>query len=109
MRGLQQAVVAGGDFLPDSRVGQEVSGELLLGELVKRGVVVEGLDDVVPVGRDVVVLVTMIPHGVRVANQVEPVDGHAFPEMGGGDQGVDQLLVGDFLTLKIGDQSRLGR
>ena len=86
VRSLQQAVVAGGDFLPSSGVRQEVSGELLLGELVKGGVVVEGLDDVVPVGRDVVVLISMVADGVGEAHQVEPVDGHALTEVRGGDQ-----------------------
>ena len=81
---LKKAVVACRDFLVDGGIRKQISGELLTGELVKGQVVVEGINDVVALGGDTVILVTMITAGVGIAHEVEPVHRHAFTKVGRG-------------------------
>ena len=94
VRRLQQAVVAGGDALPERRIRQQVAGELLDRELVERQIVVERLDHVVAVGRDAVLLVAVVADRVGEPHQVEPPRGHPLAEGRRREQLVDELLVG---------------
>ncbi len=66
--------------------GQQVAGQLLAGELIQRHVVVERIDHVIAIGRDVVVLVTVISNRVGESHQVQPIDCHAFTKRGRGKQ-----------------------
>ena len=96
--GLQQAVVAGGDALFERGVWQEIAGELLPGELVEWQIGVEGIDDVVAVRGNAVILVAVIADRIGVADQVQPVAGQSFAEAGRGQQFVDQVCP-DFVKV----------
>jgi hypothetical protein len=54
---------------------------------------IEGVDDVVAVGEDALILVAVEADGVGEAGDVEPPDGHAFAEVRRGEKGVDGGLV----------------
>ena len=72
------AVEGGGEELGLAWVWQHVTGDLLDGELVKRHVVTESLDDPVtpgPVGAPTVVLIAV---GIGVAGGIEPEESHAL-------------------------------
>ena len=62
---------------------------MLTGELIEGEVLVKRTNHIVPIGRDVVSLVSMIPHGVGEADEVEPVDGEAFRKVRRGKELVD--------------------
>jgi hypothetical protein len=74
-------VEAGGDFLLERGVGQEIAGELLDGELVEGFVLVEGADHPVAPRVQLAVAVHLVAVGVGVARGIEPVGGHAFAVM----------------------------
>ena len=61
-------------------------------ELVEGKVLIEGADDVVAVGRDVVILIAVIAHGVGVADKVEPIHRHAFAEVWRGEEFIDDFF-----------------
>ena len=84
---------AGGDFLTDGRVRQEVAGELPGDEVIEREVVIEGADDPVAVGENAAPVVEVESVGVAVADGVEPVTGLMFAIGGRGEEGVDVLGV----------------
>ncbi len=75
--------------------GKDISGELLVEEAVIRDVGVERVDDVIAIevrlGDGVI---GVIPGGVGVAGEVEPVTTPALAVMGRGEQFVDQAFVG---------------
>ena len=101
-----EAVVAGGDELIGGGVGEEVAGELFAGELVEGFVLVEGVNDVVAVGEDALILVAVEADGVGEAGDVEPPDGHAFAEVRRGEKGVDgglEIGVGGFGRREAGE------
>ena len=89
-----EPVEPGGDALFVGGVGQEVAGELFDGEAVEALVGVEGVDDVVAIGEDALVLVAVVADGVGEARDIEPPHGHAFAEMRGGEQAFDLFGVG---------------
>ena len=89
-----QTVEAGSDQLLGGRVGQQVAGELLDGELVERLVVVERVDDVIAVGEDTLALIAVVADRVGEPGQVEPGNGHPLAVVGRLEQAVDQALVG---------------
>ena len=107
--GLKQAIIAGGDALVFGGVWKEIAGELFSGELVEGLVLVEGIDDVIAIGRDPLILITVVSHGVGVADEIEPINGHAFTEMWRGEEEIDfsldgglrSNLVGCFKTAKV--------
>ena len=88
---------------------QLVPGQLFLDEPVVGLVRVVSLDDVVavaPGGRTEVVDAEAV--AVRVAHEVEPGAGLPFAEGGGGEQAVDEFLVGQ--RVRVGDEGvDLGR
>ena len=92
MGGLQETVVTRGNFLPLAGIFQEVAGELFARELVEGKVLIEGANDVVSVGRDVVILIAVIAHGVGVADKVEPIHRHAFAEVRRGEEFIDDFF-----------------
>ena len=70
-----------------------VTGDLFANELVVGFVVVEGANDVVAVAPGVAAFeVVGETGGVGVANDVEPVAGHAFAVVGGGEEGFDLAI-----------------
>jgi len=86
------AVETGGEDLLGGGIGQEITGELLEGELVEGHVRVEGVDDPIapwPVATSGVPLEAV---GIAVAGAIEPPHGHAFAEVRRGQQGVDHLV-----------------
>jgi len=87
------AVESGGKLLPWGGLGQEVACELLSGELVKRHVVVDGLDDPVApepgIGAGVVLFISV---AIRIARLVEPVASPSFAEMRRSEEAVDGCL-----------------
>ena len=88
------AVEAGGDFLVEGGVGEEVAGELFDGELVEGLVAVEGVDDPVAVGPHFAEVVEVEAVGIGVAGGVEPVAGAVLAPGGGFEEAVDVALVG---------------
>ena len=89
-----QAIIAARDELFFGRVRQEVAGELLAREDVERLIRVEGVDDVIAVREDALILVAVVADRVGEAGDIEPPDRHAFAETGGGQQAIDLLLIG---------------
>ena len=75
--------------------GEDVAGELLVEEAVVRDVGVEGVDDVIAIevrlGDRVI---GVIPGGVGVPGEVEPVASPSLAVMGRGEQLVDQAFIG---------------
>ena len=69
-------------------------------ELVEGQVLIEGADDVVAVGRDVVILIAVIANCVGVADKVEPIHRHAFAEVWRGEEFIDDF----FETLLSADE-----
>ncbi len=74
-------------------VGEEIAGELFTGELVEGHVLVEGVYDPVAVRGDIVVLIAVVADRIGVADEVEPVAGHAFTEGGVLEEGIDEGVV----------------
>ena len=66
------AMEARGDALVDSRVGEQVAGNLLDRELIERQVAVEGVDDPVAIRPDRATTVFLVAVGVGIARLVEP-------------------------------------
>ena len=89
-----QAVEAGRHELLGGRVGQQVAGELLDGELVERLVAVERVDHVIAVREDALALVAVVADRVGEPGQVQPGNGHPLAVMGRLEQPIDQALVG---------------
>ena len=76
-----EAVVAGRHFLFFGRARQQVAGKLLPRERIEGLVGVEGLDHVIAVGEDPLVLVAMEADGVGEAGDIQPPHRHAFTEV----------------------------
>ena len=87
-----EPVVAGRDELLGRGIRDQIAGELFAGEDVKGLVPVEGVDDVIAIRKDALVLVAVESDGVGVARDVEPPDGQTFAEVGRVEERVD----GDF-------------
>jgi len=83
-----------GDDLGFERVGQQVAGELLDGELVERLVLVVGADDPVAPRPHRARGVALEAVAVRVAREVEPLHRHLLPEVRRGQQAVQGLGPG---------------
>ena len=72
------AIKARGNALIQRRHWQQITRELLDGELVKWHVVTKGVDDPIPIGPDAANIVEMQTMGISVASSVEPKAGHMF-------------------------------
>ena len=92
--GAVVAVEAGGDLLGQGGVGEPVAGDLFDREAVEGHVAVERRHDPVAPGPHGPGEVVLIAVGVGVAGAVEPVAGHRLAVPRGGEQAVDQPLVG---------------
>ena len=75
-------------------IRQQVAGNLLHRELVERLVLVQRLDDPVTIGVHLAVVVDVDPMGITVARRIKPVARPMLAPVHGGEQRVDQLLVG---------------
>ena len=84
----------GGGFLFLRSVGQHVPGQLFYGELVVGHIVIESPDHPIAVGPDVAWTIFLVAIAVGVAGEVEPLASPLFPVALGGEQLVDQALVG---------------
>ena len=84
----------GGDLLVDGGVGQEVSSQLLDGELVVRHVLVVGVDQPVSPVPHLAQAVNVVAVGVGVTRDVEPLHGHALAVVGRSKKLVNSLFVG---------------
>ena len=78
------ALESGGDELAVVGVRHEVTGDLLRDEAVVGLVVVEGLDDPVAPEPEVTPSVDGEAVGVGVAGGIQPIEAHAFAEVGTG-------------------------
>ena len=98
------AVEGGRELLLGGRIGQEVAGQELGGELV------EGLVGVQlayhPIAPDPLVGVAVLLEAVAVgvAGSIEPGERHPFAVVDGREQAIDLLLVGVGAT--VGDERR---
>ena len=88
-----QPVERRGETLLSRRVRQQVAGDLPEDEIVDAHVAVEGADDPVTPGPEMVEPVGLIAVGVRIARDVEPVDGHAFTVGRRGEQSIHEPLI----------------
>lgn len=82
---------AGGDFLGEIRIGQEVAGELLDRELVEGKVPIDGVDD--PVAVKVGIRaggIFFVAIAIGVAGQVEPMAAPAFAKVWGSQELIDE-------------------
>ena len=102
------AVEAGGDELAERRLGQQVAGELLDGELVERHVAVQRIDDPVAPMPLVACAVGLEAVGVGVAGGVEPRLRHVLAVARRRNQSIDQALVGAWRRVD-GERLDLGR
>ncbi len=75
------AVKASRDLFSKSAIRQKVPGNLLDGELVKRLVGVDGVDDPVAIDPHVTGAVRSVARGVSVTGEVEPVLSETLSEM----------------------------
>ena len=89
-----EPVVAGRDALLDRRIGQEVAGELLGCELIEALVGVEGVDHVIAIREDALVLIAVKTDRVAEARDIEPPHRHALAVMRRGEQALDLFFVG---------------
>ena len=89
-----QTIEGRGGLLFDGRIREQVAGELLNRELIKRLVPVEGINDVIAVRKNILVLVAMVTDGVGEPHHIEPRRSHSFAEMRRGEQAVYLPLVG---------------
>ena len=78
------SVEAGGQNLVGMGFGNEVAGDLADGELVKRHVVVEGLDNPVAPRPHGALAIALISIRVCISGSIEPIPGHPLAESGGG-------------------------
>jgi len=67
--------------VPACRIGEEIPGQLLAGELVEPLVRVEGVDDVIPIRENPLILVSVKSDRVGEARDIQPPDREPFPEM----------------------------
>ncbi len=88
------AVEGGGEDLGVAGVWQHVTCDLLDGELIVGHVLAEGVDDPIPPGPVGAAAVVLVAVGVGIAGGVEPEKGHALGVGVGGEEGVDELVVG---------------
>ena len=93
------SIETGSQALLHRWVGHQVASQLLNRELVEGHVGIEGVDHPVTPGPDIGVDVRLVAEGVRVARDVKPVLGPAFPIMGAVQQAIDQSFPGLFLVL----------
>ena len=89
-----EPVEAGGGPFAVAWFREEIAGELGAGELVEGEILIEGIDDPVAVGPCVVVLVAVEADGIGVADDIEPVLGHAFAVLGAGEELVGEGFEG---------------
>ena len=85
---------AGGEFLLEGGIGNEVAGDLPDGEVIVGEVFVEGLDDPVAPGPHGPLVVALEAIGVGVASSFEPGPCHSFAEGGVGEEAVDEIWPG---------------
>jgi len=76
------AVKPTGHQLVEARVLQQVTSQLVDGELVKGHVVIECLDHPVPPERHRPCAISLVAVGITVTGCIEPVPGHVFTEAG---------------------------
>ena len=91
--GHSVAIESGGDSLIQGGVGQQVTRQLLHGELVEGLVGIESRDHPIAVLPHRSGKVDMVTVRVGIAGQIQPVHGHALAEVGRSQQPVHQLLV----------------
>ena len=72
--------------------GKQVSGKLFDRELIKRQILVQGMNDPVSVLPDGAWLIAGEAIGIGITGRVEPVTSPAFSIMRGSQQAVDQSL-----------------
>ena len=87
------AVEAARDFLVRRRIRQQITGELLDGELIERLVRVEGVDDPVAPAPHEALTVRLEAIAVGVTRPVEPVLRHLLAVSRRGEQSVGEALV----------------
>ena len=87
--GLRIAVKGGGDQLIFGRLGQQVPGQLLDGELIKRQVFVESPYDVIPISPNGTGRIVRVTGRVGITGQIQPCPRPMFSELGTGKQAGD--------------------
>ena len=98
------AVEAGGDFLRFGGSREEISRDLLDGELIKRQIRIQRCDDPIPVWPEIPQVIALEAMGVRIASIVQPWPCPANSELGGLEKAVDHPFIspGSVVGDKIG-------
>src|SRR6516165_8080842 len=65
-----QAIKASGDELINSGMGKQIARDLFAGKLVEWHVAVERVDDIIAIGEDALILITMETDGVSKSNEI---------------------------------------
>ena len=89
------AVEPARDFLFYRRVGKQVAGQLLDGELIERQVAVESVNDPITPGPHLAQAVNVIAMRIGVTGQVEPLHRHALAVV----RGLQQLVYAFFVSV----------
>ena len=72
------AVEPGRNLLRHGRLSKQISGQLFNGELIKRHIGIEGIDDPVAVSKHSPRPVVLVAVGIRIASGIQPVSRHVF-------------------------------
>ena len=88
------ALETGGHQLIARGVRQQIARQLFDGELVKRQVVVERFNNPVAPKPGLARVIAEVAIGIGIAGHVQPVDGHAFAEVGALEKAIRRSLDG---------------
>ncbi len=105
------AVKAGRHQLRQRWIGQQIAGDLLDGELVKRLVVVERLNHPIAIGIHLTIVIDVDAVRIAIARGVEPEAGAVLTPVIRLEQAVDQLFVRPVGTIvqEARERRRVGR
>jgi hypothetical protein len=90
----EAAVVTGGDFLVERRLGQEIARHLLDGELIERQIPPKRPDYPVAVRPDRAVVVDVDAMCIRITDRIQPLAAELLGAGIGRQQAVDRAVVG---------------
>ena len=84
------------------RIGKQIAGELFDRELVKRHVVMEGLDDPVAPRPVAAIGILLIPIGIGIACGIEPPHRHPFAVVRRLEQSIDRRFISPRRLVSVG-------
>src|SRR5258706_14931152 len=79
---------------------QQIAGYLLNRKLIEWLVPVKGIDDVIAVGKNVHILIAVIPNRIGKPNHIQPRHGDSFAKMSRGEQPIHLLLISSWTPVR---------